>query len=249
MEIRGSTAFVTGGSGGLGAVIARTLAENGADVAVSYTGNRAAAELVARDIEAIGRKSYIVQMDQVEPKSIDRAVEDVISELGGLNILINNAAWNKAVPFADLDALTPELWDRMHHTNVRGPYLVTRACAPHLKKNGNGRVVNISAFIGLSAEGSSIAHATAKAALIHLNRCLAVALAPDVTVNSVAPGLMDGTTMFLRIPAENTEAAKQRAALKRHTSMSDVANQVLTFCQANTVTGQVLVIDGGIVFH
>ena len=249
MKIRDAKAFVTGGSGGLGAVIARTLAEYGADVAISYAGNREAAELVARDIEDIGRKSLIVQMDQVKPISIDTAVDAVTSALGGLDILVNNAAWNKAVPFADLDALTPELWDRMHHTNVRGPYLVTRACAPYLKKSGNGRVVNISAFIGLSAEGSSIAHATAKAALIHLNRCLAVALAPDVTVNNVAPGLMDGTTMFNRISADNTEAAKQRAVLKRHSSLSDVADQVLTFCRADTVTGQVLVIDGGIVFH
>ena len=194
---RDAKAFVTGGSCGLGAVIARTLAEYGADVAISYAGNREAAELVARDIEDIGRKSLIIQMDQVKPISIDTAVDAVTSAFGGLDILVNNAAWNKAVPFADLDALTPELWDRMHHTNVRGPYLA-RACAPYLKKSGNGRVVNISAFIGLSAEGS-IAHATAKAALIHLNRCLAVALAPDVTVNSVAPGLMDGTTMFNRI--------------------------------------------------
>ena len=87
----------------------------------------------------------------------------------------------------------------MHETNLRGPFLVTRACAPYLRKNKMGRVINISAFIGLSAEGSSIAHATAKAGLIHLNRCLANALAPEVTVNSVAPGLMEGTTMFQKI--------------------------------------------------
>ena len=123
MKIRDAKAFVTGGSGGLGAVIARTLAEYGADVAISYAGNREAAELVARDIEDIGRKSLIVQMDQVKPISIDTAVDAVTSAFGGLDILVNNAAWNKAVPFADLDALTPELWDRMLHTNLRGPTL------------------------------------------------------------------------------------------------------------------------------
>ncbi len=249
MKIYGAVAFVTGGSGGLGAVIARTLAENGANVAVGYGSNRSSAESVLGDIEALGRKGCIVQLDQTQPASIDDAVKTVISDLGKLNILVNNAAWNIAVPFADLDALTPELWDRMHHTNVRGPFLMSRACAPHLRKNGMGRIVNISAFIGLSAEGSSIAHATAKAALIHLNRCLAVALAPDVTVNSVAPGLMEGTSMFERIPKEATEATRQRAVLNRHTSVQDVADQVITFCRADTVTGQVLVIDGGIVFH
>ncbi len=225
------------------------LAENGADVAISFTANQQAAEKIQSEIETLGRKCCIVQLDQTQPESIDRAVNTVVSELGRIDILVNNAAWNAAVPFADLDALTPELWDRMHHTNLRGPFLVTRACAPHLRKNGKGRIVNISAFIGLSAEGSSIAHATAKAGLIHLNRCLAAALAPEVSVNSVAPGLMADTAMFNRIPREATEAARQRAALKCHTSVKDVADQVLTFCRADTVTGQVLVIDGGIVFH
>ncbi|MEC7123249.1 MAG: SDR family oxidoreductase [Pseudomonadota bacterium] len=197
----------------------------------------------------MGRACCVVPMDQTAPASIDQAVDQVVPSLGGIDILVNNAAWNAAVPFADLDALTPELWDRMHHTNLRGPFLVTRACAPHLRKHKRGRVVNISAFIGLSAEGSSIAHATAKAGLIHLNGCLAAAMAPDVTVNSVAPGLMEGTAMFNRLSSDTVEAGRQRAKLNRHTDLQDVAEQVLTFCRAESVTGQVLVIDGGIVFH
>jgi 3-oxoacyl-[acyl-carrier protein] reductase len=249
MDINGKLAFVTGGSGGLGSVIARKLAQNGADVAISYGSNQQAAEEVRMQVEQEGRRCFVVQMDQSQPDSIEAAVAAVVSEFGGLNILVNNAAWNASVPFNDLEALTPELWDKMHHTNLRGPFLVTRACAPHLRKDGCGRVINISAFIGLSAEGSSIAHATAKAGLIHLNRCLAVALAPDVTVNSVAPGLMEGTAMFSRIPPDATEAARQRAKLQRHTSLEDVADQVVTFCRADSVTGQVLVIDGGIYFH
>ena len=96
----------------------------------------------------------------------------------------------------------------MHETYLRVPFLVTRACAPYLRKNKMGRVINISAFIGLSAEGSSIAHATAKAGLIHLNRFLTTALAPEVTVNSVAPGLMEGTTMFQKINHDAVEAGR-----------------------------------------
>ena len=249
MDIADKIAFVTGGSGGLGSVIARHLAAHGANVAISYGQNADAAEAVKRESTAMGRACCVVPMDQTAPASIDQAVDQVVSSLGGIDILVNNAAWNAAVPFADLDALTPELWDRMHHTNLRGPFLVTRACAPHLRKHKRGRVVNISAFIGLSAEGSSIAHATAKAGLIHLNRCLAAAMAPDVTVNSVAPGLMEGTAMFNRLSGDAVEAGRQRAKLNRHTDLQDVAEQVLTFCRAESVTGQVLVIDGGIVFH
>ena len=132
MDIADKIAFVTDGSGGLGSVIARHLAAPGANVAISYGQNADAAEAVKREITAMGRAGCVVPMDQTAPASIDQAVDKVVSSLGGIDILVNNAAWNAAVPFADLDALTPELWDRMHHTNLRGPFLVTRACAPHL---------------------------------------------------------------------------------------------------------------------
>lgn len=249
MNLENRVGLVTGGSGGLGAIISKTLAMNGVDVAVGYCSNPDAAEEVANQVRESGRSATIVELDQTKTESIDSAVNTIADEMGRLDILVNNAAWNVAIPFQDLESLTPEIWDRIHHTNLRGPFLVSRACAPLLRKNGNGRIVNISAFIGLSPEGSSIAHATAKGGLIHLNRCLAVALAPDVTVNSVAPGLMEGTTMFSRIPSEATEKFKQRAILKRHTQLQDVADQVITFCKADSVTGQVLVIDGGLVFH
>lgn len=249
MDLKGCVSLVTGGSGGLGSVISQTLAAHGVDVVVGYREHRDAAEDVADRIRELGQRAAVVELDQTNPDSVQSAVTGSVEEMGRLDILVNNAAWNVAVPFQDLDALTPEIWDRIHDTNVRGPFLVSRACAPHLSKSGKGRIVNISAFIGLSPEGSSIAHATAKAALIHLNRCLSVALAPEVTVNSVAPGLMEGTAMFKRIPFEATEAFRQRAILKRHTKPQDVANQVVTFCKADSVTGQVLVIDGGLVFH
>lgn len=249
MNLENCVGFVTGGSGGLGSTISKTLATNGVDVAVGYCSKPDAAEEVADQVREIGRKATAVELDQTQTESIDSAVSTIAKEMGRLDILVNNAAWNVAVPFPDLEALTPEIWDRIHHTNLRGPFLVSRACAPLLRKNGSGRIINISAFIGLSPEGSSIAHATAKGGLIHLNRCLAVAMAPDVTVNSVAPGLMEGTTMFNRIPSEATEKFKERAILKRHTQLQDVADQVITFCKADSVTGQVLVIDGGLVFH
>jgi len=249
MNLQNCVGFVTGGSGGLGYVISKTLASNGVDVAVGYCSNTDSAEEVASQVRELGRKTTIVELYQTQTESIDSAVATIAKQTGRLDILVNNAAWNVAVPFQDLEALTPEIWDRIHHTNLRGPFLVSGACAPLLRENGNGRIINISAFIGLSPEGSSIAHATAKGGLIHLNRCLAVAMAPDVTVNSIAPGLMEGTTMFNRIPSEATEKFKERAILKRHTQLQDVADQIITFCKSYSVTGQVLVIDGGLVFH
>ena len=249
MELKDLVALVTGASGGLGGVIAQTLAAVGTHIAVAYQGQREDALKTCKAIESLGRRACMIQLDQTDPASIQAAVEATAAELGRLDILVNNAAWNIPIPFPDLDALTPEIWDRINDTNVRGPFLLARACTPHMRRQRQGRIVNISAFIGLTPAGSSIAHATAKAALIHLTRCLAVALAPDITVNCVAPGLMEGTRMAQRVPPDVVEAMRQRAVLKRTTRLQDVADQVVTFCRAESVTGQVLVIDGGIHFH
>ena len=126
---------------------------------------------------------------------------------------------------------------------------MSASAAPRLKAGGAGRIVNIASVAGLNPGGSSIAYATSKAGLIHLTRCLAVALAPDVTVNCVAPGLMEGTRMTSRLRPETAEGARQRAALKRAARVEDVADQVVTFCRSDSVTGQVLNIDAGVFFH
>jgi NAD(P)-dependent dehydrogenase (short-subunit alcohol dehydrogenase family) len=249
MDLRDRAALITGATGGLGAVIARALASEGADVALTHLGHRDEGVTVCREIEARGRKAFLVHLDQNDPASCEAAVEASVGFLGRLDILINNAAVNQPVPFQDLVGLTPEIWDQLLNTNLRGPFLVTRAAARYLKRQDQGRVVNISGFPGLAPLGSSIALAVSKAGLIHLTRCLAVALAPSITVNCVAPGLMEGTRMSSRVRPEAITALKERAALKRTTNLEDVARQVVLFCQAESITGQTQVIDGGIVFH
>ena len=198
MELKDRVAFVTGGSGGLGSAIARSLAAAGVDVAVGYRSNADDAMKVCHAVEDLKRRAAAVQLDQTDPASIDAALQATLRALGRLDILVNNAAWNIPIPFPDLQALTPEIWDRLLNTNLRGPFLLSRAAAAHLSKEKSGRIVNVSAFIGLTPTGSSIAHAVSKAGLIHLTRCLAVALAPDETVNCVAPGLMEGTLSWSR---------------------------------------------------
>jgi len=197
-------------------------------------------------VKAAGRRGAAVQLDQRDLKSIEHCVAEVIRNFGRLDILINNAGWNIGIPFRDLEALTPELWDRVLETNLRGPYLLARALAPHLRRNRSGRIVNIASLAGLAPGGSSIAYAASKAALIHLTRCLAVALAPDVTVNCIAPGLVEGTRMAERVPEEMKAGTRRQAVLGRTGSAQDIAEQVVTFCRAESVTGQVLVVDGGL---
>jgi len=238
VDLTGKTAFVTGGSGDIGGAIARALAAAGADVAVSYVGHAEGAAATVEAVRATGRRGAAVQLDQRDPASIDAALGAVVGQLGRVDILVNNAAWNIGIAFSDLDALTADVWDRVQDTNLRGPYLLARAFAPQLRAHHAGRIVNIASVAGL-------AYAASKAGLIHLTRCLAVALAPDVAVNCIAPGLVEGTRMAQRLPAKVANAARADAVLGRTASAEDIAQQVVTFCRADSVSGQVLVIDGG----
>jgi 3-oxoacyl-[acyl-carrier protein] reductase len=245
MDLTGKTALVTGGSGDIGGAIARALAAAGVDVAVSYVDRSDGAAAAVEAVQALDRRGLAVQLDQRDASAMDAAVRSVLENFGRLDILVNNAAWNVGIPFPALDELTPELWDRVLETNLRGPYLLSRASAPYLRAHHAGRIVNIASVAGLYPGGSSIAYAASKAALIHLTRCLAVAMAPDVTVNCVAPGLVEGTRMAQRLPEAMAQWARHVAVLGRTASTKDIADQTVAFCRAESVTGQVLVIDGG----
>jgi 3-oxoacyl-[acyl-carrier protein] reductase len=245
MDLGGRAAFVTGGSGDIGGAIARGLAKAGVDVAVSYLGDAQRAGATVGAVQKFGRRSLAVQLDQRDSNSVDASVTKVVAELGRLDILVNNAAWNIGIPFGDLNALTAEIWDRVLETNLRGPYLLARAFAPELRRHNAGRIINIASVAGITPGGSSVAYASSKAGLIHLTHCLAVALAPDVTVNCIAPGLVEGTRMAERVPEEVKRRARMQVVLGRTGSTEDIAEQVLTFCRADSVTGQVVVVDGG----
>jgi 3-oxoacyl-[acyl-carrier protein] reductase len=249
MDLKGKVALVAGGTGLLGTAIARAVALAGADVAITYLERKDAARETCAVVEGLGRKAFSVALDQTKDEQIAPAVEAVKKHFGKIDILVNNAGWNVSIPFPDLDALDAATWDRLFSTNLRGPYLICRAAAPHLKASGSGRIVNIASVAGLNPGGSSIAYATSKAGLIHLSRCLAVALAPGVSVNCVAPGLMDGTRMTSRLRPEQVQGALQRAVLKRAATVEDVADQVLAFCKSDSVTGQTVNIDAGVFFH
>ncbi len=133
--------------------------------------------------------------------------------------------------------------------NLRGPWMVSKHAAPYLKSSNWGRIVNVAAMAGMKPMGASIAQSVSKAGTIQLTRCLAVALAPDVTVNCVAPGLMEGTELTKNISDAFVDGFKSQSVLGATTSLEDVAGQVTQFCRSDTITGQTLVIDGGVFFH
>jgi len=246
MDLADKVAFVTGGSGDIGRAIATALASAAVDVVVSYVSSAERASSVVDAVQAIGRRSMAVHLDQRDPCAISASFEKVLAAFNRIDILVNNAGWNIGIPFNDLDALTAEIWDQVLETNLRGPYLLARTFAPELRRHKTGRIINIASLAGVVPGGSSIAYATSKAGLIHLTHCLAVALAPDVTVNGIAPGLVEGTRMAERVPEEVKRRIRGQAVLGRTGSAQDIAEQVVTFCRADSVTGQVLVVDGGL---
>ncbi|WP_338692359.1 MULTISPECIES: SDR family NAD(P)-dependent oxidoreductase [unclassified Bradyrhizobium] len=245
MDLNGKVALVTGGSGGIGEAIAKALAAAGADVAVSYVAEAARAGELVEALRMAGRRSQAVQLDQRDPQSIDACVKALAGHFGRIDILINNAAWNVGIPFKELDALTPEIWDRILETNLRGPFLLARGFASELRRHKAGRIVNIASIAGVAPGGSSIAYAVSKAALIHLTHCLAVTLSPEVTVNCVAPGLVEGTRMAERVPEAMRQMARAQSVLGRTGSVDDIAQLVVAYCRMDSVTGQTIVVDGG----
>jgi 3-oxoacyl-[acyl-carrier protein] reductase len=252
MSLANAVALVTGGSGGLGSRISRLLAKNGVNVAVSYLEGRNRAEDVCRDIESSGVRAMAVQMNQIAPDSITSGVAAVADEMGGIDILINNAAiamGGHTVASGDLEAFTPEIWDEMMAINVRGPFLVTRAAANHLRSSAWGRVVNIGSTLGHGDWCQDRAFAPSKAAVIPLTRFLAASLAPDVTVNCVSPGLMVETGLGSGGSEKLVQGWRDRAALGVTTSIDDVAGQVVYLCKTSSITGQSVVVDGGIHFQ
>jgi 3-oxoacyl-[acyl-carrier protein] reductase len=145
--------------------------------------------------------------------------------------------------------MTDEEWTKILDINLTGPMLLTKAVAPVMKAQKSGRIVNIASVAGLGPTGSSIAYAVSKAGLIHLTKCMAVALAPHVLVNCVAPGLLEGTRATANLRPEAVENNKKAALLGKAADKDDVADQVVTMCRTETTTGQTLVIDAGRTFH
>jgi NAD(P)-dependent dehydrogenase (short-subunit alcohol dehydrogenase family) len=249
MDLNNAVAVVTGGNGGLGQRICHALARCGAHIAVVYAQSAGEAEAVARDIEKLGVKAAAFACDVTKPGQVQRMVDDVVKRFGRLDILINDAAYNKAIPYRDLDALTIEEWSKIMDVNLTGPLHCIKAVAPVMQSQGRGRIVNIASVAGLSPTGSSIAYAVSKAGLIHLTRCMSVALAPDVLVNCVAPGLLEGTRATANLAKTQIEHAAAASLLKKAADKDDVADQVVTMCRTETMTGQTMVIDSGRIFH
>lgn len=236
-------ALITGGGTGIGRSTALIFAREGADVAINFSRSKDAANETVKEIQNLGRKGLAVQADVSNDTAVRSMVDQVVTELGRLDILINNAGTTRFVPLVDLESLTDQDWDKILDVNVKGTFYCSRAAIPKMKVNGGGQIINTASIAGLIGQGSSIAYCASKAAIICMTKSLAVSQAPEIRVNSVSPGAVntrwvEGQETFL---AMNREATP----LQRIATPDDIANTIFGLVSSKMVTGQNLVVDGG----
>jgi 3-oxoacyl-[acyl-carrier protein] reductase len=249
MNLEGKVAIVTGGTGGLGWRICKKLAARKMKVVLVYLNSKEKAETCAAELRKEGSAALAIQADVTTEAGIQAMMTAALAGFGGLDALVLDAAFNQFINFDDLEGLTPELWNKIIGYNLTAPYLAMRLIGPEMKRRGGGRIVTISSIAGLSPSGSSIAYAVSKAGLIHLTRCMAVALAPGVLVNGIAPGLLEGTRMTANLTPEYAAESRRTALIKKAADCDDVADAVGLFIETDSITGQNLVVDGGKFFH
>ena len=238
-ELSGRRVLITGGARHLGKAIALGMAKAGGRVAFTYLNSRDEAQQTLAEIQKMDAKAQAIACDIRKKESIAEAVRTAVDGLGGLDILVNNAGFFESVPF---EQLTEDQWDNMFATNVRGPFLVSQLCLPMLRAS-RGKVIHMGSLGGERPWATHAHYCSSKAALHMLTRTMAKALAPDVAVNCVAPGMIDqgdGDQEFLARMAAHTP-------MRRNGTPDDIVNAVMFFASAaQFITGQILFVDGGL---
>lgn len=238
--LAGKAAFVTGGAKRLGKAAVIALAHAGADVTITFLRSDEEAQQTARQVEKAGVRALTVVCDVTDPASVRSAVSASARHFKRLDILVNNAGRYETV---DFDQLSIQHWDTIFNTNVRGPFLVSQAALPHLRKQ-EGKIINLGSLGGLRAWPTHAHYCSSKAALHMLTKAMAKALAPEIAVNCVAPGMID--------LGEKAAAGFMRRMLKqtpmlRNGNADDVAAAIMFFATApHFITGQILTVDGGL---
>jgi NAD(P)-dependent dehydrogenase (short-subunit alcohol dehydrogenase family) len=238
-QLSGKTVLVTGAAKRLGRAIALAAAECGADVAITYRESAREARALIEELAIRGVEALAVRCDVTDETSVREMVKEVAEELGGIDVLVNNAA---SYETAEFEKITVAQWDAIFASNTRGPFLVSREALPYLRKR-RGRIINMGSLGGLRPWATHAHYCSSKAAVHMLTKVMAKALAPEIAVNAVAPGMID---LGERAAAFMKKMAKQ-TPMERNGTAADIAAAVMFFAAApRFITGQVLAVDGGL---
>jgi len=242
-------ALVTGGATGIGRSAVVALARAGYDVAINYASSAKAAQAVAAEAAELGARTLLVQCDVADDAAVRAMMRTVDEAFGRLDALVNNAGTTASWKIRDLESLDMAEWDRTFAVNVRGMFQVTRAAVPLLRKGKDPAIVNTASIVGLRPGPQPLPYAASKAAVVNLTKTLAWNLGPDIRVNAVAPGWMEGDWMQRMLGEKYDDLMGKRARatpLRRCVTADDVAETMLNLLQSNRfVTGEIVVIDGG----
>jgi len=234
--LAGQVALITGAAKRIGRSIALRLAADGADIVVNYASSKPEADALVAEIQSAGRRAIAAKADVSQRLDVQKLFSAAENEFGRLDILVNNAGTFFPAKFEEL---TEEQWDHILNVNLKSQFLCAQSSAPIMKRQGRGRIINLSSLGGLLAWPAYTHYCVSKAGSIMLTRCLARALGPEILVNSVAPGT-------IQFPGEPPDEEYIRRVPLHHTGTGDdIAQAVAYLATADFVTGQILVVDGG----
>lgn len=244
--LEGQVAMVKGSGRGIGKAIATRFAEQGADIAVVDI-SRETAEATAREVLSIGRRAAVKIADVSEYEAVNLAVDEIVAELGRLDVLVNNAGVEKRAPFLEI---TPQDWQHQLDVNLTGTFFCTQAAARHMAKRGYGRIVNLSSVAGLIGPIDLAAYGASKAGVIGLTRAAALDLADHgITVNAIAPGPIETELMLGAWTADALRERPQHGAIPRFGTVDEIAGTALFLASRDSgfITGITISVDGGAV--
>jgi len=243
MEMRGTNALVTGGSRGIGAAIALSLAHRGVNVAVNYRADRQGADAVAAEIQKAGPHAVIVRADVAQSEDVEHMVATVLREFSSIDILVNNAGVGE-VPMP-IEKISEAQWDRVIAVNLKGVFNCCRTVVPLMRDRRDGKIINVSSIAAMRGT-SGLSYVASKAGVIGLTMCLAREMAPfGVTVNCVAPGLTDTEMLKPYLTDEQRNNIEREVPMGWLGRPEDVAQAVMFLLDAEYVTGETINVSGG----
>ncbi|NQT58781.1 MAG: SDR family oxidoreductase [Bacteroidetes bacterium] len=250
-DLKGKVAVITGGGTGTGKAIAQILADSGVNIVVNYSKSKTDALKTVKELIQTGVQAIAVQADVSQKDEVINLFKIAFETYGRIDMLVNNAGYTSFVAYDDLESMSDEIWEKTLAVNLKGNFYCTREAVKYMKMNSDSRgsIINIAGTAGLTGLGSSVVYCASKAGIISLTKSFAIALAPNIQVNTISPGIIEDTR-WCAGQDEFNNIGRQATPMKRLATAMDIAEAAkYIFSSSHFINGQNLIIDGGRVVH